>query len=153
MTEFTREVLFTSAFDKRDPSPSKNYGIGAVRIIFALKGPAGVVTWTIGTDWYPSALQKSGELEDMRTNLRNIGGSYTVNPQNWDLGYHAPTPLYEDQDICQQSCDFLDGKPCYYNGSGLNGEYLVEILLTKGSEGIWPELEKEYQEMFSTEPA
>lgn len=52
MTNFERIVDIRPAFDKRDPDPAKDYGIGACRIAFVLKGPKGAVQFVIGTDWY-----------------------------------------------------------------------------------------------------
>lgn len=50
--KFKREVHFSPAFDKRNDIPSKNYGVGAVRIFFLLKGKKGTVQFQIGTNWY-----------------------------------------------------------------------------------------------------
>jgi len=43
-------------------------------------------------------------------------------------------------------CPYLDGKPCYYDGSGLNAERIYQVLLERGSQGVWEELEQYYQE-------
>ena len=45
-------------------------------------------------------------------------------------------------------CDYLDGAPCYYDGSGLNADRIYKILLTEGSDGVWRELEEYYEEIF-----
>ena len=65
------------------------------------------------------------------------------------LGYHSLTPTYEGQSICTESCEYLDGKPCYYDRSGLNAESIYEVLLNEGSDGVWRELEKYYNELFT----
>lgn len=68
-------------------------------------------------------------------------------PKVWDLGYHSRRPMYDDQSIHQESCDWLDGAPCYYDGSSLNGErFLQDFLTHPGS--IWRVLWKEYEETF-----
>jgi len=46
------------------------------------------------------------------------------------------------------ACPYLDGKPCYYDGSGLNAERIFDILVKEGSAGVWRELEVYYRETF-----
>lgn len=45
-------------------------------------------------------------------------------------------------------CPYLDGKPCYYDGSGLAAERIYEIMLKEGSDGVWKALEKYYKDTF-----
>ena len=65
-----------------------------------------------------------------------------------DLGYHSLKPTYEEQSICTESCEYLDGKPCYYDGSGLNAKRIYNILVNEGDSGVWKELENFYNEIF-----
>lgn len=95
-----------------------------------------------------------------------------------DLGVHSPKPLYPDQlpmgaekfdferkETLQGAtgnieiptrvktgtfdpCPWLDGKPCYYDGSTLNAEPVFEILLKEGSAGVWRELREYYDRTF-----
>ena len=69
-------------------------------------------------------------------------------PMPADLGYHSYEPRYEWQDPITDSCEYLNGKPCYYDGSGLNAERIYEVLLERGSDGVWQELESFYNEVF-----
>jgi len=48
----TREIKFSPAYDKRDPDPSKNYGIHGVTITFLLKGEKGAVQFVLYTNWH-----------------------------------------------------------------------------------------------------
>jgi hypothetical protein len=47
-------------------------------------------------------------------------------------------------------CEWLNGKPCYYDGSSLRGEddKVVENYLEYGDEWIWEYLEKYYRGLF-----
>jgi hypothetical protein len=45
-------------------------------------------------------------------------------------------------------CEWLDGKPCYYDGSGLAAEQYYNLLLRKGSEAVWRKLERYYRRTF-----
>lgn len=141
-----RIVKFTPAFDKRNPKPSKNYGIHGVDLIMMLKGDKGVVQFVVYTNWHLPHVQE--ELNRKAKGEDEVYISAILNPMPADLGYHSPIPLYEGQSICSESCEYLDGKPCYYDGSGLNAEKIYKILLEKGSDGVWEELEKYYKDVF-----
>jgi hypothetical protein len=65
-----------------------------------------------------------------------------------DVGYHSPVPMYEDQEPITKECEYLDGKPCYYDGSGLRADEVFDILATEGSDGVWRELEAFYLSTF-----
>lgn len=129
-----RIVEMTPAFDKRHPDPTKNYGIGGVEIAFFLKGERGVVQFKMGTGWFLPENRKPG-----------ISDSY---PMAWDRGYHSYIPRYDGQTPIAESCHILDGKPCYYDGSTLNAEPILEVLIREGSEGVWRELEAYYKGTF-----
>ena len=113
------------------------------------------------------------DREDGRMQLRCF-----YHPLPADLGYHSPKPHYPDQlpmgaekfdfehketlkgatgDIeiptrvktgTFDPCEWLDGKPCYYDGSTLNAEPMFEILLREGSAGVWRELREYYDQVF-----
>ena len=67
------------------------------------------------------------------------------------MGYHSPVPIYEGQNVCSELCEYLDGKPCYYDGSGLNAESIYEVLLKEGSDGVWRELKDFYKNVFGSD--
>lgn len=48
-------------------------------------------------------------------------------------------------------CEWLDGKPCYYDGSGLAAQEYFKVLVTEGSEAVWKKLEEYYKETFHEE--
>jgi hypothetical protein len=133
-SRFERQVTFIPAFDRRDPSPSKNYGIGSMRIRFVLKGPLGAVQWMIGTAW------------DVASARRPVAWRDGTRPDGWDLGYHSPRPLYEGQEP-MGSCDILDCE-CYYDGSGLNADLLIENFLAQGDDYVWAALAAYYRTTF-----
>ena len=139
-------VEFTPAFDKRNPDPSKNYGIHGVELRMVLKGIRGAVQFVLYTNWHLPHVQK--ELNEKATYRDEMYIECTLNPMPADLGYHSPEPIYEGQSQCSDSCSYLDGKPCYYDGSGLNAKRVYEVLLKKGDVGIWEELEQKYKDMF-----
>lgn len=127
-----RLVTILPAWDKRHKNPSKNYGVHCCDLRMVLKGPKGAVQFILYTGWdLPHVTEEYGVREPMPA----------------DLGYHSPTPMWEDQ-TPMDNCPYLDGKPCYYDGSSLNAERIYRVLLEKGSDGVWAELEEYYNDTF-----
>ena len=146
MTDFEKTVLVSPAFDKRSADPKKNYGIGACRITFILKGPLGAVQFMVGTDWYLPSTQreKRGWQYDYDAKFDKI------KPYGGDVGYHSPKPMYEGQDKMAR-CDIFPGG-CYYDGSSLRADEWVPRFLAGGTDWLWPALEEEYREQFEAKP-
>jgi len=143
-----RIVSFEPAFDKRSADPSKNYGIHGVSMKMVLKGPLGAIQFVVFTNWQLPHVQEEMDakpLGDMPYLFHK--------PMAADVGYHSPVPQYDGQDLIRESCEYLDGKPCYYDGSGLMAEEVFKILLEKGSDGVWEDLERRYRETFEAVPA
>lgn len=137
MSELRREVSMSPAFDRRDSDPSKNYGIRCVDLRMYLIGDKGAVQFVCFTDWH---------LPEVAEELHAKFPSHRRGPMGADLGYHSKTPLYEDQSS-RDDCNLL-GCKCYYDGSGLAADRIMEVLLREGSDGVWRELETYYRETF-----
>lgn len=75
----------------------------------------------------------------------------SLKPMPAYLGYHSPKPMYEGQSAITHECEFLEGKPCYYDGSALNAGPVYERLVSEGSEGVWKALEAYYEETFGSD--
>jgi len=133
--EFERILEFSPAFDKRRETP--NCGIHCVEMRFVLKGPKGAVQFLLYTDW-----QLPHILKEFKARNFHIG----VMPA--DLGYHSPTPMYDDQRP-MEDCEYLDGRPCYYDGSTLNAERAYKVLAEEGEEGLWGFLSGYYESTFT----
>ena len=74
-----------------------------------------------------------------------------MRPMAADVGYHSYHPMYDEQPQMSESCEYLDGKPCYYDGSGLHAEKVFnEVFVTKGTDGLWEYMEKYYNDVFSS---
>jgi hypothetical protein len=141
---FHREVEITAAYDKRDPNPAKNYGIHGVELRFVLRGPAGAVQFLLYTNWM---------LPHVEKDLDSKHGSHSLcHPLPADLGYHSLRPMYESQEA-QPGCPYLDGKPCYYDGSGLNAKRVYDVMVAEGGDAMWKELEAYYAATFTHEAA
>lgn len=132
-----RIIEISPAFDKRHKDPSKDYGIHACDLRMVLKGELGAMQFVLYTGWY---------LPHVVEELSRKGG--LLKPLPADVGYHSPKPMYDGQEAIQDECPYLDGKPCYYDGSGLYADTAFKVLLKGGSDALWKFLEKEYVERF-----
>ena len=132
-----RIIKLLPAWDKRSKEAGKNYGIHGVDLRMYLKGELGVVQFVLYTGW---------QLPHVQEEFKNT--NYYSEPLPADVGYHSPKPMYEGQEVMSESCELLDGKPCYYDGSGLMAEDVYKILLTEGSDGVWKNLEERYIDLF-----
>lgn len=126
---FRREVVFEPAFDKRHTDPEKNYGIGGVVMKFFLVGPAGTIQFVTSTGWHLPRVVDEG-----------IKGTLMA----YDIGYHSPKSMYEGQTVLTTECELVEGGTCYYDGSGLQADAFLRILIEQGSDALWAALEKRY---------
>lgn len=138
--QFKRMVHIKPGFNWIRAEPSRNFGIGDVRMWFVLIGEKGAVQWQIGTDWYP----ESARQHLARFPSWPLSGEHQ--PKGWDLGYHARERQYEEQP--SRSCDILPEGKCYYDGSGLAADDLIEGFLNGGDDWLWNRLEAYYAHVF-----
>ena len=143
---FTQNIIFSPAYDKRSPNPSENYGIHGVDMRFILTGDKGTVQFVVYTNWYLPHVQKEFEDKPMRNYNPFV-------PIAADVGYHSPKPMYEGQYVMAESCEYLGGKPCYYDGSVLQAEDYFRTLVSEGGEAVWKRLEDYYCELFEESEA
>lgn len=76
--------------------------------------------------------------------LRNISLSIELGLDELNIDMPEPDPV-KQEDI--PNCEYL-GCPCYYDGSSLNAERVFDILVEKGSDGVWKYLEEYYIDTF-----
>lgn len=109
---------------------------GGLELRMVLKGERGTVQFCVSTGWAAPG-----------------SGMPTISPLPTDLGYHSPVPRYVGQDMIDDSCPWLDWRPCYYDGSSLAALPVFDLLLTGGSDAVWTRLDEYYDEVFGPEPA
>ena len=66
-----------------------------------------------------------------------------------DLGYHSKKPHYDGQQPTGENCEYCDGKPCYYDGSGLNANDAMYALVNGGDNALWAFLDGYYNYVFN----
>lgn len=138
-------VQISPAYDKRNSDPDKNYGVHGCDLRFVLKGELGAVQFVIFTNWQLPHVTK--EYKQKIYEHPDYADIYFL-PMAADVGYHSPIPQYTGQESTFNSCEYLDDKPCYYDGSGLHAESLFEKMLFDGDKAIWSELESYYKSTF-----
>lgn len=134
---FERIVEVTGAFDRRDPDPSKNYGVHAMTLRFVLKGNEGAVQFVVYTPMHLPHVHDEWLAEgksSLSTLFRPIGA---------DIGYHAKRPQFKGHESMEGDCIYTDG-PCYYDGSGLQADEFMPTFLSGGSDAVWKMLEERY---------
>jgi hypothetical protein len=136
--KFKKKVQIRPAFDKRDPNPSKNYGIHGADMLFTLIGEKAAVTFMLYTNWHlPHIVEEFEHLSD-HTFCR---------PLPADIGYHSPYAMYEGQRPRKKACEYI-GVPCYQDGSASYADEFYQELITKGSKGLWAKMKEYYKSRF-----
>lgn len=155
-----KQVLFRQGYDKRN----EGQGVHGLEIMFVLKNHRGAVTFLVFTNWIPKISTNDIGNDAYKWYEHFYGKTHgnmfvtlMINPllppilrspMPADVGFHSPKPMHEDHDAIEQECPFIDGKPCYYDGSGLNAIRMFEVLMKEGDEGIWRELEDYHRHVF-----
>ena len=139
---FEKIIEWTPAYDKRSEDPNKNYGIGGMTLRFTLKGPNGATQFLVYTNW---------KLKGNRHPWNKEVKAFIMEPTGADVGYHALSPQYEGQEPISESCEYLDGKPCYYDGSSLMAVELFDEFIEKGEDVVWNKLKESYEELIGKE--
>lgn len=149
MTDFERKIEITPAFDKRHSDPAKDYGIHGCDLRFVLIGPLGAVQFLLYTGWHLPHVK--AEFDRKPCEVKSWGKHCFGAAQPADIGYHSPRPMYSDQPVVNENCEYLGGIPCYYDGSSLQAEDVFKILVEGGGEAMWKELERRYHGIFDAE--
>jgi hypothetical protein len=142
-----REIKFRPAFDKRDPNPSKNYGIHGAEMAWYLRGPDGAVQFVVHLNWHLPQVQREMDAKPLHSYDALRYMFHKPNPA--DLGYHSKVPRYDGQEPLTEKCEFTDNGPCYYDGSSLNAQEGFDILVAEGDEAAWQWMERYYRSVFS----
>lgn len=131
----TQTIKVLPGWDKRDT----NGGFHGCEVLFVLQGPAGVLTFAVATDWAPMTVQLAYMNGIKQTNV--IG----VQPRYVDFVYHSFKPSDLPGQTKHEDCLYSPDGVCYASSSKRTAEYLRDVLLVEGSEGIWRELGQRYR--------
>lgn len=127
---------------RRTKGDGSDYGIHSMGLRFLLHGPAATVQFLMWTGIVPETIDgpygKKWRVSDL--------GLMAA-----DLGYHADAPQYDEQ-WGRTDCDVRDGR-CYYDGSGLAAEPLLELALKRGHGAVFRAMQDYYDEHTFVVPA
>lgn len=142
-----RKIVFAPAWDKRSNDPHKNYGIHSAEMRWFVFNDKGAVQFIVYTNWHLPHVQAELDNKPKSDKFPHL----LCHPQPADVGYHSPVPQYDGQTAASSNCEFLGGKPCYYDGSGLQAIDIFNTLVAEGSEAVWKELERRHEDLFGKE--
>ena len=142
----THKLEFIPAFDKRDPDPTKNYGIHGMEMVWTYGEPqTGIVVFRLFTNWHlPHVASELGKKEP---ELVGDEWYWMLRPMPADLGFHWTSPRYAGQESLTHACEFLGGRKCYYDGSSLNAMSVFNDLVSKGGRAVEEYLEEYYNDL------
>lgn len=134
---FTREVKFVKAFDRRHDESGKNYGVHGLHIWFNLRctDTGEGLTFSIATNWQLPHVQAETDARP--------GPDFSPwlfhKPQPFGVDIHRKTGSgYEQPD-----CNITGGK-CFSDGSAMLGEDFFNTLVEGGDEALWARMEQQY---------
>lgn len=136
MSDFQRQIRFEPGHTiRRSKGDGQNYGIAAMQMRFLLAGEHGTIQFLMSTGWYP---EKAGY------------SWHHSGPSAWDLGAHWDTPWWEGMDDPEngwmhRDCDVRPNGRCWYDGSGLRADPVMEAFFLRGEDAVWALLEEEYR--------
>lgn len=125
--DFERILYTTPGYNDRGGP----YGVDGLRLRFVLVGELGATAFLMSTGWAPGE-KMSPALADLY-------------PSGWDRGFHWRSQLYDY--LSPGTCDVLEEGTCYYDGSGLAAEPLLQRFIVEGMAGVWDDLESYYREL------
>ena len=139
-----RKIVFRPAFDRRDPDPSKNYGIHGMEIQFQLIGDGEGITYTIFTNWMLPHVQEEADSRPVDHHFPYLFHK----PQSAGMDGHWKTPRYEGQSEIE-NCHITGGE-CYCDGTAITKD-AFNILVAEGEEALWKLMEERFISWSKTE--
>jgi len=127
------------------PGSGGSHGRHGLSIRFVCQGDDGAVQFLLAAGWMPQHAKPDS------IGVRSVD-KWGSDAYPFDLGYHSKNPQYKGQEPIEHACEFCDGLPCHYDGSGLNANDAMYALVNGGDAGLWKFLEEYYQTVFHGAP-
>lgn len=122
-------------YDRR----AQNESYHGCEIVFILRGNRGVLVFASVTDWFPKNVQEQYMNGIQRTNV--IG----VQPKPAEFVWHSFEPTKLPHPVQHTDCPYSTNGVCYTSNSIHTAEYLRDVLIKEGSEGVWREMAQRYR--------
>jgi len=145
-----RRIQFVPGYNKR----STQYGVHGMGIRFLLVEELGTVQFVLNTGWIPGETARQRYPAVSRANSSSPRETAGLFPMAVDLGYHWRTNPHPDSEYAYKTekCEALDGADCWYDGSGLSAERVMEKFIDEGEPAVWKELVEYYRYLAETYP-
>lgn len=137
-----KKMEIEPAWDKRNPDPSKNYGINCAMLKMSITGDKGALEFQMFTGFHLPHNEKE-LLERCKIKSSLIKLYFTPNARHLVFHYREPGAGHMSESI--DSCSFLGGAPCYGDYSDEYAEILTKTLIEEGSEKVWKIMETIYE--------
>jgi hypothetical protein len=132
--DMERAVVFEPGFNDRNGQ----YGVHGMDIRWILRGAQVATQFLMFTSWVPGECGR-----EFRWSNPEAAGMF---PMGADVGYHSKVQIYGSQDPMDGECDILGGQ-CYYDGSGLRADELLQRFIFEGEPAVWRELQDFHDEL------
>lgn len=146
-----RSITFDVGYDHRafpEACGGGGHGQSGMTMRFILRGPHGATQWIVYLpNWVPGNLSLIGGVGSEQPWSAVPARRQLDDGMAWDLGYHSPKPIYDDQHG-RDDCNILPGGSCYYDGSGVNAGPVLEAFLAHGPHAVWAALADYYSQLF-----
>lgn len=155
-SEFTKEVRFRAAYDRRD-EPDDQHGCSGVIISFNLTGPLGAMSAEINTGWlarpylgttWPIHAARPLEPRDSKPGVDLLLGHQSLHAGA--VHSHCTEQRRDYWYGPNDGCTLVDG-PCYGDTGYLVGDQFLEALVSGGDEAAWKWLEETYTQWLGPE--
>jgi len=123
------------------PGRCSSHGRHGLSILFVAKGDAGAVEFLLNTGLLPQRAVRSpsGMIE-----CEWGGRAFPLH-----IGYHSKQPLHDGQTPKAESCEFCDGKPCYFDSTHCEATQAMYSLVNGGGSALWRFLDAYYEATFN----
>jgi hypothetical protein len=153
VTAFTREIKILPGYDHRDDMTDR--GAHGCDMILILRGPDGAIAARISTGWMTHPLAgryvHRGGRQARRDKPGVDAGVAHLYPSGSYVGAHSlkPREAYLSSD---PECSWLDGAPCYGDGSFTMADEVLEALAAGGSDAAFERMASLYQSWILDRP-
>ena len=138
-----QRIEFQPGYNRKE----EGYGVHGMAIRFLLVCELGTVQFVMNTGWVPGITGRRFENPSYSATKEHARRIAELSPLAVDLGYHWRTNPHPDSDYTYKTekCAALDGADCWYDGSGLNAERVMERFIDEGEPAVWEELIEYYR--------
>lgn len=149
-SDFTRSIRLHPGWDRRE----RGGDLHGAELAFVYRGPAGAIVWTVFTNWMSDQSHETSDAMQMIREatvgtMLGVGEHAMCRPIALEVRAHSLSPQPGRSDASELCC-YLDRATCYNFAvtTMMQGQGLWSLLVRRGEDPIWRELESRYKEAF-----